>query len=119
MYDVYGYTSLALLAMQKMGIPVCADISQTTGAVVYLYSSPDGTPPSPDASELDGLGGRLEVSATHTYQDSNDCMADSGFDHTSLLKGYVLLRDPDGARAPETAEAAGAEGRYRVEEPVE
>jgi hypothetical protein len=119
MYDVYGYTSLALLAMQKMGIPVCADISDTSGAVMYLYSSPDGAPRAIDLAALGDSNDRLEVSATHTYRDAEDRAVDTSFDHTSLLKGYVLLRDRDGAHVPETADAAVAESRYLVEEPVE
>jgi len=118
MYDICGYTSLALMAMQKMGIRNCIGMPENTGAVLYLYDSPDGTLQSFDSSELEGLKSHLEISSTYTYRDADDGGTDSEFDHTSLLKGYVLLKDRENAGVSESADLADTEKRYRIYEPV-
>lgn len=104
MYDIYGYTSLALMLMQKMGIRECVGIPENTGTVLYLYDSADGNPQSLGNPERENLKNHLEVTSTYIYHDANDCETDSDFGHTSLLKGYVLLRDREHAGITESAD---------------
>jgi len=118
MYDVYGYTSLALMAMQKMGIPVCVEIPEMIGAVIYLYASPNGDIEPSDAVEFENLKQRFNATATQTYKDSYDCAINSEFDRYTLLRGYTLLRNLDVTPASESAGPVDAGLRCRIEEPV-
>ncbi len=118
MYDICGYTSLALMAMQKMGIRECIGIPENTGTVLYLYDSPDGTVRSFDNTELESLKNHLEITGACTYHGADDCETDSVFDHTSLMKGYMLLRDREDAGLTESADPIETEKRHGMYEPV-
>jgi hypothetical protein len=119
MYDVYGYTSLALMAMQKMGVPICVEIPEKMGAVIYQYEFSAGDLGQTDTGELEDLKRRFNDAATHTFRDAPDCAIDSEFDHSSLLKGYTLLRNTDAAALSQSAGPADDGLHRRVEEPVQ
>ncbi|MBN1885828.1 MAG: hypothetical protein JW876_09950 [Candidatus Krumholzibacteriota bacterium] len=108
MYDICGYTSLALMAMEKLGRPVRVELPDARGAVVYLYDSADGVPRPLDTPLRDDLFSRCAVTATHLYRDDGGRAADSAVDHSALLRGYVVLNDLDGTAPPPGRPAARA-----------
>ena len=61
MYAIYGYTSLALLAMQKMGMKISVRIPDSNGVVVYIYTMEKEIYRPLDTTELEKLKVQLNI----------------------------------------------------------
>jgi len=103
MYEIYGYTSLALMVTQKMGMKVDVGIPEVNGAVVYLYALKSGMIGAIDTSGLEELRYRYNILDIYKYEDLDDWVNDSRESHTMLLRGYVLLKSPDESKLVELA----------------
>lgn len=103
MYEIYGYTSLALMVKQKMGMKIDVGIPEVNGAVVYLYALKSGMIDAFDTSGLEELRYRYNILDIYKYEDLDDWVDDSRESHTKLLRGYVLLKSPDESKLVELA----------------
>jgi hypothetical protein len=95
MYAIYGYTSLALLAMQKMGMKISVRIPDSNGAVVYIYTLQKEIHQPFDTSELEKLKVQLNILYIHKYEDKPTAGMAPDLDHSRLIRGYVLVKNPD------------------------
>ena len=112
MYAIYGYTSLALLAMQKMGIKISVRIPDTNGAVVYIYTMSTEIGQLFDTSELEKLKPQLDIIYIHKYEDEPAGAADPDLDHSRLIRGYVLLKNLDMENLAELVKLINAKARF-------
>ncbi len=98
MYEVFGYTSLALMAAVAMGKPIPLVPQGSSRAVVYLIAprSAEGAPLDP--SRLAKRQQELGIVAMHLFDDDGDDALHPDVDATGLLRGYVLIENPDPAR---------------------
>lgn len=101
MYELYGYTSLALLAMHLLKVPLDIRIPDERGAVIYLYARPNEEPGSFDPAKLMKLKNECHILAIHTYEDANEPAIDSETDHSRLIRGYVITGDTGDRGVPE------------------
>jgi len=101
MYVIYGYTSLALMAMQKMGLPINVKLPQQGGAVVYIYGTQKGVIRSWGGLLPDAPDPLMDIIYIHEYDDEEDNAVSKQFDPSSMLRGYVLLRNLDMDKLPE------------------
>ena len=93
MYEVFGYTSLALMVIAAMGQPVTLQPPLGTGAIVYLIA-PEGQGRALDTARLALRADELGIIAIHRFEDDDE---ESDVDHTSRLRGYAVVRgfEPD------------------------
>ncbi|MCX6582601.1 MAG: hypothetical protein NT166_20705 [Candidatus Aminicenantes bacterium] len=104
MYEIYGYTSLFLMAKQRLGMPIDIRFPQENGAVVYLYARPGEKIQTIDSSSLESLKQTLHIVHIHFYEDTGNGAADTVTDHSALLRGYAILKNIDGEKLPELAD---------------
>jgi transcriptional regulator of met regulon len=107
MYEIYGYTSLFLMAKQRLGMPIDIRFPQENGAVVYLYAEPGKKGEkiqTIDSPELESLKQTFHIVHIHNYEDAGNGAADSVTDHSALLRGYVILKNIEGEKLPELAD---------------
>ncbi|MDQ1351583.1 MAG: hypothetical protein QG657_1888 [Acidobacteriota bacterium] len=122
MYEVYGYTSLFLMARQRLGMAIDIRFPQENGAVVYLYAQPGKKGEkiqSFDSPVLESLKKTFEIVHIHIYEEVGGGAVDLVTDHSALLRGYVILKNIDGEKLEELAELinksfVGSRGTSRV-----
>lgn len=107
MYEIYGYTSLFLMARQRLGMPIDIRFPQENGAVVYLYAQPGKKGEkiqSFDSPVLESLKQTFHIVHIHIYEDAGNGAVDLVTDHSALLRGYVILKNIDGEKLEELAD---------------
>lgn len=107
MYEIYGYTSLFLMAQLQLNLPIDIRFPQENGAVVYLYGQPGEKFQAIDASTLENLKQSFNILHIHIYESevgNGHEAVDSVTDHSALLRGYVILKNIDGEKLPELAD---------------
>ncbi|MCU0284896.1 MAG: hypothetical protein MUF15_00730 [Acidobacteria bacterium] len=106
MYEIYGYTSLFLMAKLQLHIPINIYFPRENGAVVYLYGRPGTKIHKNDTGiVLERLRQEFQVLHVHTYEEEIEPgAADSLTDHSALLRGYVILKNIDGEKLPGLAD---------------
>ncbi len=109
MYQVYGYTSLALMTMAAMKEPVTLLPPAAAGAVVYLVAPPGSEKAPIDTSRLLHREKELGITALHLFDVEGSA---SEVDPTPLLRGYVLLRQPNRDTLEATVAAVHASVDY-------
>lgn len=92
MYQVHGYTSLALMTMSAMKETITLQPVSAAGAVVYLLAPPGAEKAPIDTSRLLQRKKELGITALHLYDVEGTV---SEVDPTPMLRGYVLLRHPN------------------------
>jgi hypothetical protein len=112
MYEIYGYTSLALMAKQKFGMNTDVRFPDENGAVVYLFGKEKTSPYYVDTSEIEKLKQQYNITYIHTFEDSGNSNTDTLCDRSGLLKGYVLLKNPDASHLPELADLLNEKVKY-------
>jgi hypothetical protein len=98
MYDVFGYTSLAVMTAVAMGKPIPLVPQRSSRAVVYLIAPPGAERSPIDPYRLEKRKDELRIVAMHLYDDDGDGALDPDVDATGLLRGYVLIENPDPER---------------------
>jgi len=117
MYEIYGYTSLSLMARQKIGLPIHIRFPQENGAIIYLYGPHQKGSLQVDTSRLEEAREQFGIDYIHIYQESGQSSIDPACDRSTLLKGYVLLKniDPDQMNnLPEIAKLINEKVNYRM-----
>lgn len=109
MYQVYGYTSLAVMTMAAMKEPFTLLPPSAAGAVVYLVAPPGAERAPIDTSRLQRREKELGITALHLFDVEG---AVSEVDPTPLLRGYVLLRQPNNDTLEATVAAVHASVDY-------
>ncbi len=92
MYEVYGFTSLALAAMQRMGVHVPLSLPTETGAIVYLFSPPEHSHAKMDIKELKKQAKKFHIIHIHTYEEEVGEVKDAEVNRSVLLKGYAVIK---------------------------
>jgi hypothetical protein len=95
MYEIYGYTSLAVLARLKMGIPTDIQFPGESGSVIYIYNWQEEILRNP--------GFPFDILHIHQFENEEGPVIDPDFDRSQYLKGYVLLKNIEEKKLPEVA----------------
>lgn len=109
-YELYGWTPLALLAMEAMGLRPDVRIPEESGALVYLYAGLDHLDPA-HVAELEALHGAERVYLYHAGEEAGP-VPDA--DPSTLIRGYVIVRDLDGEDWETVATQARARRRTHL-----
>ncbi|MGE5343649.1 MAG: ATP-grasp domain-containing protein [Candidatus Omnitrophota bacterium] len=115
MAEIYGYTSLTVMARQKLGLKTDIRFPKETGAIIYLYCAETEIAFSMDVSALEPFKQEYKILHIHTFEESSHGsgpIADPRCDRSPLLRGYVLLKNPDAAQLPELADRLNASVTY-------
>ncbi|MFW5738898.1 MAG: ATP-grasp domain-containing protein [Myxococcota bacterium] len=89
MYDLVGYTSLALMVAHALGQPVALRRPVASGAVVYLIA-PEGEGGDLDTTRLQAHARALGITAIHCFPNEGES---TETDPARRLRGYALVRD--------------------------
>ena len=95
MYKIYGYTSLAVLAKLKMGIPFDLQFPEESGSVIYIYNWREDILHNPKLP--------LEILHMHHFEIEEGPVVDPAFDRSQYLKGYVLIKNIEENKIPGVA----------------
>jgi hypothetical protein len=91
MQQIYGFTSLSLLARLRQHATPDWAIPEAEGLVVHIIAPGPGLLIRFDTTRAWDLPGVIDV---HCYNVAGDILVDSPHDHWGLLLGYVLIRNP-------------------------
>lgn len=116
MYALCGYTSPVLMAMLNMGAQISATIPDKSGAVVFLYAPGKGFLKEMDLSRLEKRRAEFNIIDVCRFTGDACPVNDSIVDHSDLLQGYVLVKNPPAQGLEELADAISACVEYKMEE---
>lgn len=113
MYEVYGFTSLALAAMQCLDVVVPLSFPKETGAIIYLFSPVEYSDGVMDIKELKKQMKKYGIFHIHTYDDEPGEVKDAEVDRSVLLKGYVVIKNKTLENLPAMAQEINGLVQYR------
>ncbi len=104
MYEIFGYTSLALMAKQKMGIEIETLFPRENGAIIYLYADKNTILDEPDITSLEQFRSEYNILHIHKFESSGLPVTDNLCDRSGYLIGYVMIKNPNSGQIPELAD---------------
>lgn len=107
MYEIYGYTSLTLMAKLQLAMPIDIQFPIERGSVIYLYDWREDILRNP--------GIPLDILHIHKFEDEGGPVLDPAVDRSQFLKGYVLVKNLEEEKLPGVAALLNGE-TSRVEE---
>jgi hypothetical protein len=115
MKQVYGYTSMGVLSRLRRGPHVTESMSRAEGLCVYFFADGPGRVTRIDTTGLTALRAEVDLLDTHLYYRRGTRVHDTAFDHTGLVAGYALIRNPGRDRVPELIERVAKAVHIEVE----
>lgn len=104
MYEIFGYTSLALMAKLKMGVEIKTGFPNQTGAIIYLFADMNTIGDEPDITLLEQLRSEYNILHIHKFENSGMPVTDNPCDRSGYLVGYVMVKNPNSVQIPQLAE---------------
>lgn len=95
MQMIYGYSSIMVMSKIKKGETINVKIPDTEGLVVYLIAKNGGKIKAFDTSKIESLKNELDIIDIHKFEEVGDTIHDEDHDHSDLVVGYVLIKNPD------------------------
>lgn len=94
MEQVYGYTSMSMLAKLFLEQEIISSLPESEGLAICIYAKTAGVIKKFNTSDLSKLKNEAEIIKVHKYEDVGASIKDYNNDHHDLLMGYVLIKDP-------------------------
>ncbi|MFH1642106.1 MAG: ATP-grasp domain-containing protein [Nanoarchaeota archaeon] len=92
MQRMYGYTSLGIYAKMKLGLATELKLPKNEGVVVYLLAERGGV-----LKHLKIIKNTANIINITKFTKPGDKIIDIITDHTDLMVGYILIKNPENA----------------------